>query len=56
MLAMSRLSVMAMTLLAVILVTACSQDEVVAEKDPIVFSDLNWDQCAVPESRRPIHR
>ena len=42
MLAMSRLLVMAMTLLAVVLVTACSQDEVVAEKDPIVFSDLNW--------------
>ena len=42
MLAMSRLSVLAMTLLAVVLVTACSQDEVVVEKDPIVFSDLNW--------------
>ncbi len=42
MLKLARLSVMAMTLLAVILVTACGPDEVVAEKDPIVFSDLNW--------------
>ena len=42
MLKLARLSVMATALLAVILVTACGPDEVVAEKDPIVFSDLNW--------------
>ncbi len=42
MLAMSRRSVMAIALIAVIFGTACSETEVVAEKDPIVFSDLNW--------------
>lgn len=42
MLAMSRRSVMAIALIAVIFGTACSETEVVAEKEPIVFSDLNW--------------
>lgn len=42
MLAIFRRSVLAVALIAVIFGTACSETEVVAEKDPIVFSDLNW--------------
>jgi glycine betaine/proline transport system substrate-binding protein len=42
MLTMARLSVTALTLLAVVFATACGPDEMIEEKAPIVFSDLNW--------------
>jgi len=42
MLAIFRRSALAVALIAVVFGTACSEVEVVAEKDPIVFSDLNW--------------
>ena len=42
MLAISRRSVLAIALIAVVFGAACSETEVVEEKDPIVFSDLNW--------------